>query len=80
MLTIEDLKAMKPETIFASGNVDGLTKWVAVRGRIWDWAIYIGIFTWANEEIARAGIKIHDEAMIKMLVPCDKEAFDMYRH
>ena len=78
MLTIEDLKAMKPDTIFASGIKDGF-RWVAVRGGIWDWAIYYQIPSWSNEEIARNGNKIHDNQTIKMLVPCDQEAFKMYR-
>lgn len=119
MLTLKQLKEMKPDTIFASGiglkehpwfnqaksvseggtlEPDGRStkvKWVAIRGGIHDWAIYHsmdGNFVQADyfddpihllaskESIARRGAKLHQEEDIKKLVPCDDEAFKMYRH
>jgi hypothetical protein len=90
-ITIADLKSMPAKTIFAQGEaIDGplginmtgsgkMLRWVAVRGGIWDWAIYVGRNTSSYEEIARTGDKVHDIATIKRLVPCDKEAMEMYR-
>ena len=34
----------------------------------------------SNKMIARLGAKLHKEDNIKKLVPCDDEAFEMYRH
>ena len=91
MLTLNDLKEMPPNTIFASGiTIDGpegvnMTgsgkelKWVAVRGGIHDWAIYIH-FSNNLEYVKNFGDKVHRESHIRMLVPCDDEAFEMYRH
>ncbi len=92
ILTLEKLKAMQPNTIFASGvivdNEKGinmtrsgkLLKWVAVRGGIWDWAIYCH---WADKSwrwIKDSGDKVRFGNHIKKLVPCDDEAFKMYRY
>jgi len=52
ILTLDILKQMKPETIFASGmfmdspvgcniaNTGRMTPWIAKRGQIHDWTIY----------------------------------------
>jgi len=92
MLTIEKLKAMKPETIFAQGtsndSPDGLfmantnrqLRWVAVRGDIHDWTIYCHFAEKDWEWIKRQGDKVGMESNIKLLVPCDDEAFAMYRY
>jgi len=119
MLTIKQLKAMKPDTIFASGigliehpwfndakpvseggtlEKDGKStkvKWIAIRGYIHDWAIYHSMdaniviadyfddpahLQAPNETIARVGAKLHNKEKIKEFVPCDDEAFKMYRH
>ena len=70
-------------------------KWVAIRGGVYDWAIYHSmdanivmanyfddpIHLQANEErIASFGAKLHNEERIKEFVPCDDESFKMYRH
>ncbi len=87
MLTLQKLKEMKPHTIFAKGG--GLieefsremnTKWVAVRGGIHDWAIYYAEEGKADEQIRDWGDKCYFEEVIKRLVPCDEEAFKMYRY
>jgi len=96
-LTLEQLKKMKPETIFAKGTLvdspDGINLartdrrvgWVAVRGGIHDWCIYAqnpheGEMAWGLEQVKRMGDKITSEEHIKKLVPCDNEAFEMYRY
>jgi len=39
---------------------------------------YSGVWDW--EKIKNEGDKIHSEENIKKLVPCDDEAFSIYRH
>lgn len=70
-------------------------KWVAVRGGIHDWAIYHSLdanicpheyfncqchLEASEERILRGGAKLRNEELIKKFVPCDKEAFEMYRY
>lgn len=93
-LTIQQLKTIPPQTIFAQGTVKNhpddvfMTTsrvgdkmvWVAKRGIIHDWAIYIH---WAERGAGYAanyGDKIHSEEIIRRLVPCTDEAFSMYRN
>jgi hypothetical protein len=92
MLTLEKLKEMSPHAIIATGvtidnytginmsNSDRVLRWVAVRGNIHDWAIYIAFDTQSVEQVRRGGDKVHGEENIKKLVPCDKEAFKLYRY
>ena len=92
MLTLEQLKNMEPDTIFASGittdDEDGINmartgeklRWVACRGGIHDWAIYIGFAKDSASYIKDMGDKVTSESNIKKLVPCDDEAFAMYRY
>lgn len=91
MLTIKKLKAMKPHTIFEfkpGENEERTFMWVAVRGGIHDWAIYTSLNAvpmrdfWAGDKegISKLGQKLHDEKKVRELVPCDEEAFKMYRH
>ena len=92
MLTIKKLKKMEPNTIFAQGETidspEGINmartgkrlKWVAVRGQIHDWAIYIGTLDQSIEDIRDWGDKVTGEENIKKLVECDKEAFGAYRY
>jgi len=92
MLTLKELKEMDPSTIFLSGiSIDGpeginmdrsgkMLRWVAIRGGIHDWAIYCGLTSWSEGLVASNGNKVHDEETIKKLVPCDEEAFEMYRY
>ena len=119
MLTLKQLKEMKPDTIFASGvdmiehpwfndatqvcdggtlEPDGRStkvKWVAIRGGYHDWAIYHSLdanfimerylddpihLEVSHERIAQHGAKLHKEEDIKRFVPCEDEAFKMYRY
>jgi len=82
-LTLDKLKSMAPG-IFASGVVDyemELFHWVAVRGVIHDWAIYCGTVDMADEYIKSYGDKLLmlNSKKIRELVPCDNDAFSMYR-
>ena len=91
MLTLKMLKEMKSGTVFDKGEIidspEGINmsnsgmplKWVAKRGGIHDWCIYCLFADHSFEEVIRVGDKVHDEMNIKKLVPCDDEAFKMYR-
>jgi hypothetical protein len=91
MLTLQNLKEMEPDTIFESGttldNSAGINMsnsgqrltWVAVRGGIHDWAIYVGLANQSIEHIRSYGDKVHGKESIRKTVPCDDEAFAMYR-
>ena len=91
-LTVNKLKAMKPGTIFAMGEIvdnenginmagtGNLLHWVAARGGIHDWAIYCSLIDMDCEGVRRCGDKVTLESHIKKLVPCDDAAFKMYRH
>lgn len=93
-LTLQQLKDMQPG-IFAQGlTIDDPTgcniastgieiKWVAVRGDIHDWCIYTDnpyMPQYSYEAVRDMGDKISSENNIKKLVPCDDEAFAMYRY
>ena len=92
MLTIEQLKAMPANTVFATGmienspegffvtreNIGKLIRWVAVRRGYWDWSIYYHWDTWSIEQIKSNGDTICNKEIIKRLVPCNDEAFKMY--
>jgi hypothetical protein len=80
ILTLQALKEMKPDTIFAKGVSLSGFRWVAVRGGIEDWAIYVGTFSQTADDIKLFGDKVYDPAIIRGLVPCDDEAFRMYRY
>jgi hypothetical protein len=111
-LTLEKLKLLQPNQIFASGigkilhpwfndatNIDSNNmtpvKWVAVRGGIHDWAIYHSMdanlckaeffdssdhLATANDQIANHGAKLYNPDKIREFVPCNDEAFKMYRY
>ena len=92
MLTLQDLKDMKPNTAFAMGrirdnprgiNMDNTNmplKWVACRGEIHDWAIYIYTADKTKAWVKAHGNKVTAHSHIRRVVPCDDEALAMYRH
>jgi hypothetical protein len=72
-----------------------IVNWVAVRGGYHDWAIYHSMdanlepapyfdgdthLQATDDQIERGGAKLRDQKKIKELVPCDDEAFKMYRY
>ena len=85
MLTVDALKKMAPETVFATGvtNDPRLYKdevrWVAIRGRIHDWAIYFHHSYWDVNYVRKSGDKVGGIAVIKDLVNCTDEALQLYR-
>ena len=85
MLTVDKLKEMQPG-IFASGIIkdprlhkDLELKWVAVRGGIHDWAIYYHRAEMSDQFVKSSGDKCFTKEVIKELVPCNDEAFKIYR-
>ena len=82
---------MPRKTIFASGeSVDGpmginlmnsgaMLRWVAVRGGYHDWAVYAGPVDCSIDEVKNNGDKVYDARTIRNLVPCNQEAFKLYR-
>ena len=90
MLTLKKLKEMKPG-IFATGtttddqngiNMTGSGKalrWVATRGTIHDWTIYIHEAFFNEQYIKDCGDKVHNKKTVEKLVPCDSKALEMYR-
>jgi len=92
ILTVSALCDMAPGTVIAEGeiidspeglnfdNTGGMLKWVAVRGEIPDWAIYVHFAGKSRYYILRHGEKVHWERDIRKLVPCDDLAMTSYRH
>lgn len=75
-------------------NNETVVNWVAIRGGYHDWAIYHSMdanlepadnfdgdthLKASDERIAKGGAKLRPEEKIKEFVPCDDEAFKMYR-
>ena len=91
MLTLEMLKELPAQEIFARGEVVdsplGINmmnsgrqlRWVAVRGGIHDWTIYCHHAENPWYFIKAQGDKVCRPEHIKRLVNCDNEAFEMYR-
>lgn len=75
-------------------NRETVVNWVATRGGYHDWAIYHSMnanlepanyfdgdthLKATDEQIARGGAKLRPERKIREFVPCNDEAFNMYR-
>lgn len=70
MITVELLERVSPGTVIGAGvfidgpqdaNINGsgkLCRWVAVRGGIRDWAVYVGPYNWMVSDIAKSGDKV----------------------
>lgn len=76
---------MPPSTCFATGVVNDPrlhgepVRWAAKRGGIHDWTIYYHLESRPLGYVLEVGDKCITEAVIKELVPCDEEAYKMYR-
>jgi len=86
ILTEQKLKDMKPGEIIATGvgTYDDVVNceimWVAKRGDGYhDWAIYYLQSYQSIYKIITEGDKMFTNSVIKRLVPCDDEAFNLYR-
>lgn len=56
-------------------------RWAARRGGgPHDWAIYCLWNDQTQQEVLRRGDKVRDEKHVRLLVPCDDEAMESYRH
>lgn len=92
MLTLKDLQEIPPQTVIATGvtidnpsginmsNSDKILRWVAVRGGMPDWAIYIYFDYQSVDWVRLFGDKVTSKENIKRLVPCNDEAFKQYRY
>lgn len=91
MLTVDMLKQMPPHHVFAHGtvpdnhlgiNMSGSSqqlRWVAVRGGIEDWAIYIHFDSYNIDMVKRQGDKVYNLEYVKRLVACNEESLSLYR-
>lgn len=86
MLTTEVLKDMNPGKRFATGigtypELHSIEiRWVAVRGEgMHDWCIYYHKSSKDIDTVSRVGDKMFTESVIKRLIPCDDEAYSLYR-
>lgn len=86
LLTLQMLKDMEAGTIIGTGVVfnarihNGMIRWIAKRGDgFHDWAIYYHNQNHTPEYILSNGDKLTSEANIRQLIPCDQEAFGLYR-
>lgn len=75
------LKYHKGTLMAMPGDEGKRIKWVAVRGNISDWAIYMHWADegWTNREIIAAGDKLHNMQDVAMLCPATEEALSRYR-
>jgi hypothetical protein len=85
MLDRKMLEDMPLGTIFADGvNNDHVGyrdfRWIAIRGGIADWAIYYDRTTNNMDWVRNYGAKMLNPEKIRELVPCEDEAFEMYRY
>lgn len=82
-LTLKELEEAAPNSIFRAGNayIDGIwVRWVAVRGTIPDWSIYLNTLYKADEWIKDYGNKVYSPDIIEKLVPFENhEVFQKYR-
>jgi hypothetical protein len=92
-MTYEAFKKLPYDSVFATGlvpNMPGglfmerdnegrLLRWVAKKGKIDDWAVYVHWATKSVEEVRDYGDKIHGKDLITDLVPCDEPMLNMYR-
>lgn len=86
MITKEILIAMEPGKRFATGTgtypeiYNKEIRWVACRGIGYhDWCVYYHLVDTPLIEIQQHGDKMFTENVIKRLVPCDEEAWNLYR-
>ena len=91
-LTLEQFKAIPFGEVFAKGEIPnspegifmnrdgGMLKWVAKKGGIHDWAVYV---YWDNVSFTYVrdyGDKVQGKEYITKVVPCTDEVYELYRH
>lgn len=92
MLTKEEFDEIKAGSMFDFGQLSnspegifmtrggGELKWVAVKGRANDWAIYCHWPDHTEEWIKAHGDKVLNEVHIRRCVPCEDSVFNRYRY
>ena len=85
-LTVEKLQKFDDNETIATGIIEDArlnnapVRWVAVAGNGYsDWTIYYHHYTKTIDFIKQRGDKLFTHSIIKKLVPCNIEAFKMYR-
>lgn len=93
-LDVDELSELNPGEIIAQGittddekginldNTGNKVKWIAVRGDIADWAIYVDnphTPKQTFDEVRRTGDKVNFDVHIEKLVPCTPAALGAYR-
>lgn len=85
LLTKEVLMGMMANEIIGEGVFCnrklhvGLLKWVAVRTHWGKWEIRWHLSEFTLDDVLLKGEIITDESIVRGLIPCDKEAWGMYR-
>ncbi len=87
ILTKDELKEITPGMIFAEGTgtfpelrIDLPLRWVAVRGEGYhDWAIYYHTIDHEPDWVKHNGDKAMGENIIRRLVNCTDEVWELYR-
>lgn len=90
-LTVEDLEKMPPgefargsatngpdDIFMTDGNIGRKLKWVAIRGGIPGWKIYIHWGSSTDAYVRTNGDKLTNPKYIRKLMPCTDEAFARY--
>ena len=91
-LTANILERVEPHSIFMAGvfedvldgvNLVGdpgrLLKWVAVRGEIPDWALYVGPYEWSWSKVQVEGDKVLKNTAARITGVFDHELMKRYR-
>lgn len=84
-LTLESLAEFEAEEMIATGVVTepqlaaSPIRWVAIKGRANDWAVYYHFENMGIEHATTQGEKVIDANLIQNLVPCDREVLNRYR-
>lgn len=92
MITLEIFKKLPNSQPFLIGltiddytgvNLNGtgeLRKFVAQKGDVDDWALYLGLPDWSYERVMEMGFKIYDKKNIMNVVNCEDEVLNLYRY
>lgn len=94
ILTLKKLADLPTGAIIASGkvinseqgifitptHVGRMMKWIAKKGDVTDWAIYIHWVEMDDEMVLSQGDKVRGTENIMKLVPCEQEVLKVYRY
>lgn len=81
-LTLADLRPILVDAVFRSGQFftewGKELDWIAVKLPNTRWTIYFTDSGLEQDKIAEYGSQLKDDKLIKKLVPCTKEVFELY--